>query len=63
MTYSKMHKSAAQRLKERLRDRDHMVVAPGVHDGLSARVALSLGFDTLYMVRAPVITFLLPKAD
>lgn len=29
---------------------DKIIVCPGVHDGLTARVALSVGFDALYMV-------------
>ena len=43
--------SAAQRLRELLQDTSRIIVAPGVHDGISARIALSLGFEALYMVR------------
>lgn len=28
-----------------------MIVCPGVYDGFSARIALEVGFDALYMVR------------
>lgn len=29
---------------------DQLIVAPGVYDGFSARIALDVGFDALYMV-------------
>jgi hypothetical protein len=29
---------------------DHIVVAPGVYDGLSGRIALAAGAEVLYMV-------------
>lgn len=41
---------ASQRLRELLADSNRIVVAPGVYEGISARIALSLGFDALYMV-------------
>lgn len=41
---------ATQRLRELLADPNQIVVAPGVYDGISARIALSLGYDALYMV-------------
>lgn len=41
----------ATRLKHKLRDTKDLIVCPGVYDGLSARVAQSVGFETLYMVR------------
>ncbi|KAI1628923.1 oxaloacetase-like protein [Exophiala viscosa] len=44
--------SGAARLREMLKDRSKVVVCPGVFDGLSARVALSMGFDALYMTGA-----------
>lgn len=31
------------------------VLAPGVYDGFSARTALEVGFDCLYMVRIPLL--------
>jgi 2-methylisocitrate lyase-like PEP mutase family enzyme len=37
------------RLREMLSDPSHTVVAPGVYDGISARLALAAGFDCLYM--------------
>ena len=33
-----------------LLDRKEILVAPGVYDGFSARIALEVGFDCLYMV-------------
>jgi 2-methylisocitrate lyase-like PEP mutase family enzyme len=35
-----------------LKDPKKIVVCPGVFDGLTARIALSKGFDALYMVCA-----------
>jgi methylisocitrate lyase len=42
--------TAATGLRRALEDPKSFIVAPGVYDGLSARIALSLGFDALYMV-------------
>lgn len=42
--------TAAARLRELLSDSSHTVVAPGVYDGISARLALAQGFECLYMV-------------
>lgn len=42
--------TGAQRLRELLARPDHLVVAPGVFDGFTARLALSAGFEALYMV-------------
>ena len=41
------------RLRRLLVDRDNIVIAPGVYDGFSARIALEVGFDCLYMVSLP----------
>jgi hypothetical protein len=40
----------ATKLRRMMEDPNGFVFAPGVHDGLSARVALEAGFETLYMV-------------
>ena len=40
-------------LKNRLQNTKDLIVCPGVYDGFSARIALSVGFDALYMVRTP----------
>ena len=42
--------SAATNLRRTLADPNGFVVAPGVYDGMSARLALAAGFDALYMV-------------
>ena len=42
--------TGAKRLRELLKDPKKIVVCPGVFDGLTARIALSKGFDALYMV-------------
>lgn len=41
---------AAARLRQLLKDPQKLIVCPGVYDGLTARIALSLGFEALYMV-------------
>ena len=41
---------AATRLKRFLTDTDEILVCPGVYDGFSARIALSVGFKAMYMV-------------
>lgn len=40
----------ATRLKHRLQKEKGLMVCPGVYDGLSARIAMAVGFETLYMV-------------
>ena len=42
--------SPATVLKNRLENTKDLIVCPGVYDGFSARIALSVGFDALYMV-------------
>jgi len=42
--------SGAKRLRQMLSDPKTTVVAPGVYDGITARLALREGFDCLYMV-------------
>lgn len=41
---------AANKLRQMLAEPDKITVCPGVHDGLTARMALHVGFDALYMV-------------
>lgn len=43
--------TAATTLRRSLEDPKSFITAPGVYDGLSARIALNVGFDALYMVR------------
>lgn len=40
----------ATNLRRALEDPNGFIVAPGVYDGLSARLALAAGFESLYMV-------------
>jgi methylisocitrate lyase len=42
--------SAASKLRRMLSDSSRLIVAPGVYDGISARLAISLGFKAIYMV-------------
>lgn len=42
-------KSAATILRQKL-ESGEFILAPGVYDGFSARIALQVGFDALYMV-------------
>ena len=42
--------TAATKLRQALQDPNAFITAPGVYDGLSARIALNVGFDALYMV-------------
>lgn len=45
-----MAMTGAKRLRELMKREDNIVVAPGVYDGLSARLALAAGAECLYMV-------------
>ena len=42
--------TGAKRLRELLKDPNHLVLCPGVFDGLTARLALATGFEAIYMV-------------
>lgn len=42
--------SGATKLRRMLNETDELIVCPGVYDGLSARIALQLGFSAMYMV-------------
>ncbi|KAK0382462.1 hypothetical protein CLIM01_00119 [Colletotrichum limetticola] len=44
--------SAATKLRQRLSETDDLILLPGVYDGFSARIALEVGFDGLYMTGA-----------
>ena len=43
--------TGAAKLRQLLADESKIIVAPGVYDGFTARLALRAGFDCLYMVR------------
>lgn len=42
--------SGSTKLQRLLKETDELIVCPGVYDGFSARIALSVGFSALYMV-------------
>ena len=44
--------SGAGKLQQLLKNTDDLIVCPGVYDGFSARIAMSVGFQCLYMVRS-----------
>lgn len=52
--------SPATKLKRRLEESKDLIVCPGVYDGFSARIALSVGFDAMYMA-SPRFLASLPK--
>jgi hypothetical protein len=61
MTYAKSANGhAATRLRSLLAEKD-IILAPGVYDGFSARIALEVGFDCLYMVWQPSLCSPLPR--
>lgn len=42
--------SGATKLRRMIFETEQLIVCPGVYDGLSARTALEVGFQALYMV-------------
>jgi 2-methylisocitrate lyase-like PEP mutase family enzyme len=44
---------AATELRRFLEQSNKVLPCPGVYDGFSARIALQVGFDALYMVNFP----------
>ncbi|KZV70638.1 Phosphoenolpyruvate/pyruvate domain-containing protein [Peniophora sp. CONT] len=54
---------AATKLRHTLENTDEVIVAPGVHDGFSARIAHQVGFDALYMTGAGTSASRLGHAD
>nr|OQO26708.1 hypothetical protein B0A51_03955 [Rachicladosporium sp. CCFEE 5018] len=55
--------TAPQKLRHLLSDPSHTVVAPGVYDGISARLALAQNFECLYMTGAGTAMSRLGMAD
>lgn len=43
------------RLQRYLKETDELIVCPGVYDGFSARIAISVGYKAMYMVRCVYI--------
>ncbi|KAF7327824.1 RING-type domain-containing protein [Mycena kentingensis (nom. inval.)] len=56
-------KSASTRLRELLARPNEIIVLPGVYDGISARIALSEGFEALYMTGAGTSASVLGQPD
>ncbi|KAL4878386.1 Pyruvate/Phosphoenolpyruvate kinase-like domain-containing protein [Aspergillus karnatakaensis] len=54
---------AASKLRQALQDPNAFITAPGVYDGLSARIALNVGFDALYMTGAGTAASVHGQAD
>ncbi|KAF7189016.1 Carboxyvinyl-carboxyphosphonate phosphorylmutase [Pseudocercospora fuligena] len=54
---------AVARLRQMLSDPSKTVIAPGVYDGITARLALSAGFECLYMTGAGTSMSRLGMAD
>ncbi|MCJ1418840.1 hypothetical protein MMC32_005191 [Xylographa parallela] len=54
---------ASTRLRHMIKNLDRIVVCPGVYDGLSARIALEVGFDGMYMTGAGTTASRLGAAD
>ena len=54
--------SPATVLKHRLINTKDLIVCPGVYDGFSARIALSVGFDAMYMVSNTLLRYLTTQA-
>ncbi|KAL8811133.1 MAG: hypothetical protein Q9200_002043 [Gallowayella weberi] len=55
--------SPATRLKHKLQHTKDLIVCPGVYDGLSARIAQAVGFETWYMTGAGSTASMLGMAD
>ncbi|KAL4937524.1 hypothetical protein BDV06DRAFT_71491 [Aspergillus oleicola] len=55
--------TAATKLRQALQDPNAFITAPGVYDGLSARIALNVGFDALYMTGAGTAASVHGQAD
>ncbi|KAJ5355529.1 Isocitrate lyase [Penicillium cataractarum] len=54
---------AASKLRRMLKDSKDLIVCPGVYDGLSARIAMELGFKGMYMTGAGTTASRLGMAD
>ncbi|KAF1979384.1 putative carboxyphosphonoenolpyruvate phosphonomutase [Bimuria novae-zelandiae CBS 107.79] len=55
--------SGATKLRKMLFETNELIVCPGVYDGLSARTAMELGFDALYMTGAGTTASRLGQPD
>lgn len=57
------HVPASTRLRQLIKTSSQIIVCPGVYDGLSARIALKVGFDAMYMTGAGTTASRLGAAD
>ncbi|KAL1954768.1 hypothetical protein VTO42DRAFT_716 [Malbranchea cinnamomea] len=55
--------SPARRLRDMLANSKDIIVAPGVYDGLSARIAIDVGFQCIYMTGAGTVASKLGQPD
>ncbi|KAG5953600.1 hypothetical protein E4U53_004556 [Claviceps sorghi] len=55
--------SGATKLRKMLLETNELIVCPGVYDGLSARTAIELGFDAMYMTGAGTTASRLGQPD
>ena len=62
-TQPTQHVSAGKRLRQLLADPSHIVIAPGVYDGITARLAIASGAECLYMTGAGTSMSRLGMAD
>lgn len=52
--------SGATKLRKMIFETNELIVCPGVYDGLSARTAIEVGFNAMYMVCDSFILLFLP---
>ncbi|RDW72204.1 hypothetical protein BP5796_08238 [Coleophoma crateriformis] len=57
------HESAASILRSMISSPGPIILAPGVYDGFSARIALAVGFDAIYMTGAGTSASRIGHAD
>lgn len=55
--------SGATKLRKMIFETNELIVCPGVYDGLSARTAIEVGFNAMYMVRPLFPCFYFPCSD
>lgn len=55
-----MRENAATKLRNMISSPGDIILGPGVYDGFSARIALGVGFDMIYMVQASLFHALIP---
>ncbi|KFY01695.1 hypothetical protein V497_07003 [Pseudogymnoascus sp. VKM F-4516 (FW-969)] len=60
---SPAYMSGATKLKNMIEQTDELIVCPGVYDGLSARIALRVGFSAMYMTGAGTTASRLGQPD